>query len=140
MIDLLLQAAIPVNAMSDFTFTLGNLITIGGGAITTLTAFLKLQYDQKAEKEATRVRFETIEKEHQKEVSKLEDNILHITNGKRAMKKEIMTMMEKESEMVKARIDKTQERMEENKKENQAEFKEINGKLNQILGLLENKK
>lgn len=137
MLDLLLQ--VPVSAMNDVTFTFGDLITIGGGAIATLTAFLKLQYDQRSEAKATIVRFETIEKESEKEVNDLKDNILHVQNGKRAMKKDLIGMIEKETGVLNKRVDKTNERAEEDKKENQAEFKEINGKLNKILGLLENK-
>ncbi len=138
MLDLLLQ--VPVSAMNDVTFTFGDLITIGGGAIATLTAFLKLQYDQRSEAKATIVRFETIEKESEKEVNDLKDNILHVQNGKRALKKDLEATIEKQSELVKNRIDKTQERMEKNKEENQAEFKEINKQLNTIIGLLEAKK
>ncbi len=138
MLDLLLQ--VPVSAMNDVTFTFGDLITIGGGAIATLTAFLKLQYDQRSEAKATIVRFETIEKESKKEVNDLKDNILHVQNGKRALKKDLEATIEKQSELVKNRIDKTQERMEKNKEENQAEFKEINKQLNTIIGLLEAKK
>lgn len=133
--EILLQ----VNAMNDVTFTFGDLITIGCGLIMTVSVFLKLQFDQKADSKATVVRFETMEKEHEKEVSDLKDNILHVQNGKRALKKDLIGMIEKETGVLNRRVDKTNERAEEDKKENQAEFKEINGKLNKILGLLENK-
>jgi len=133
MLDLLLQAQ-PVNAMSDVTFTLGDLITMGGGAVATISAFIKLQYDQKSEAKATVVRFATMEKDHEKEVSGLDEKILHIQNGKRALKKDLIIMIEKEAEITKNRIDKTQERIEEDKRQNQIEFKEINKVLNQILG------
>jgi len=129
-----------INGMTDLTFTLANIITIGAGVIATMTAFLKLQYDQRAESKATVVRFETTEKANDKEIEELNNKILHVTNGKRALKKDLIGMIEKEAEVTKARIDKTQERMEVDKKENQAEFKEINGSLNKIIGLLEAQK
>lgn len=129
-----------INGMTDLTFTLANIITIGAGVIATMTAFLKLQYDQRAESKATVVRFETTEKANDKEIEELNNKILHVTNGKRALKKDLIGMIEKEAEVTKVRIDKTQERMEVDKKENQAEFKEINGSLNKIIGLLEAQK
>lgn len=133
----LLQVTQPINAMNDVTFTLGNLITIGGGFLVTVISFIKLQYDQKSDAKATVVRFETLEKENTKEVEDLNNKILHVQNGKRAIKKDLIGMIEKEADVTKNRIDKTQERMEKDKAENQAEFKEINAKLNKIVGLLE---
>lgn len=123
-----------VNAMNDVSFTLGDLITIGGGAIVTITTFVKLQYDQKSIAAATVVRFDTMEKDQVKEVDALKENLLHITNGKRTMKKEIIGLIEKNAEISNARIDKANARMEEDRRLNQVEFKEINEKLNQILG------
>jgi len=136
----LLQVTQPINAIEGISFTLGNLITIGGGLVITISSFLKLQYDQKAEAKATIVRFETVEKEYEKEISAISDNILHVQNGKRALKKDLEAQIDKQAEIVKNRIDKTQDRMEKNKAENQAEFKEINKQLNTIIGLLEAKK
>lgn len=118
----------------DITFSLANLITIGGGIIATLTAFLKLQYDQKAETKATIVRFETMEREHEKEVESLKSLITHNKNGKHAMKKELTALIEKEALVTKNRIDSTQKEMKENQAKTDAEFKEINGKLSEIIG------
>jgi len=129
-----------INGMTDLTFTLANIITIGAGVIATMTSFLKLQYDQRAEAKATVVRFETTEKANQKEMEELNVKILHVTNGKRALKKDLINMIEKESEVAKSRIDKTQERIEDYKKATDSEFKEINGALNKIIGLLEAQK
>jgi len=130
----LLQIAQPINAINDVTFTLGDLITIGGGAIVTITTFVKLQYDQKSEAKATLVRFDTMEKEQRKENDTLKENLLHVTNGKRTMKKEIIGLIEKNADISNVRIDKANQRMDEDRKQNQVEFKEINEKLNQILG------
>lgn len=135
----LLQIEQPVNAMNDVSFTLGDLLTIGGGAIVTISTFIKLQYDQKSEAKATVVRFETSEKEQKMTITGLEEKIIHITNGKRAMKKDLIGMIEKESIVTKNRIDSTQHDMKEHQKSNQAEFKEINGKLNEIIGYVKNK-
>ena len=134
------QILTQISTVNDVTFTLGNLITIGGGIIATLSAFFKLQYDQKGETKATIVRFETLEKELEKQCLISDEKILHVTNGKRAMKKDLVGMIEKEAETTKARIDKTQERLERSDIKNQAEFKEINGSLNKIIGLLESQK
>jgi hypothetical protein len=123
-----------INAMNDVSFTLGDVITIGGGAIVTITTFIKLQFDLKAMSEATIVRFETMQKEQTKEVDNLKENLIHITNGKRTMKKEIIELIEKNAEISNNRIDKANSRMEEDKRQNQIEFKEINKVLNQILG------
>lgn len=123
-----------INAMNDVSFTLGDVITIGGGAIVTITTFVKLQFDLKAMSEATIVRFETMQKEQTKEVDNLKENLIHITNGKRTMKKEIIELIEKNAEISNNRIDKANSRMEEDKRQNQIEFKEINKVLNQILG------
>jgi septal ring factor EnvC (AmiA/AmiB activator) len=123
-----------INAMNDVSFTLGDVITIGGGAIVTITTFVKLQFDLKAMSEATIVRFETMQKEQTKEVDNLKENLIHITNGKRTMKKEIIELIEKNAEISNNRIDKANSRIEEDKRQNQIEFKEINKVLNQILG------
>ena len=127
----LLQIAQPI---SDVTFTFGDLITIGGGAIVTISTFIKLQYDQKADQKSTVVRFDTMEREQLKEVEISKENLLHITNGKRALKKDLIILIEKNAEVSNARIDKANERMDEDRKLNQVEFKEINKTLNQILG------
>ncbi len=128
--DLLLQAQL--NAMNDVTFTLGNLITIGGGFVVTLSTFLKLQYDQKAEAKATVVRFETMEKENNKEIEKLNDTIVHVQNGKRAMKKELLEIVKEKDEMTRARIDKTQNEMKAYSEKTDQEFKEINSSISKV--------
>lgn len=128
--DLLLQAQ--VNGMSDVTFTLGNLITIGGGAVVTISTFFKLQYDQKADTKATNVRFETMEKEHEKEIEKLNDTVVHVQNGKRAMKKELLEVIKEKDEMTRARIDKTQSEMKAYSEKTDQEFKEINSSISNV--------
>ena len=128
--DLLLQAQ--VNGMSDVTFTLGNLITIGGGALATASAFFKLQYDQKSETKATVVRFKTMEKEMSKEIEKLNDTIIHVQNGKRSIKKELLEVIKEKDEMTRARIDKTQNEMKAYSEKTDQEFKEINSSISKV--------
>ena len=139
MLSTLLQVTPNINGMSDVTFTLGNLITIGGGALATATAFFKLQYDQKSETKATIVRFATMEKDHSKEVEKLNGLFLQSQKAKRDMKAELLLKIEKESEISMKRIDKTQSEMKEYSNKSDAEFKEINSKLDQIIGFSQNK-
>ena len=75
-----------------------------------------------------------MEREQLKEVEISKENLLHVTNGKRALKKDLIILIEKNAEISNARIDKANERMDEDRKLNQVEFKEINKTLNQILG------
>jgi hypothetical protein len=139
MLGLLLQ----VNGLEDVVFSLGNIITIGGGAVATLTAFLKLQYNQKAEEKATAVRFETIEKEYRKEINTVEkeyrkevetinNSIVHVQNGKRALRKELLEIIKEKDEMTRARIDKTQSEMKAYSEKTDQEFKEINSSISNV--------
>jgi len=107
----------------DLNFTLGNLITILVIIVPAIIGYANLKSESKT---------------NRKDLNSLEDkqkeDLLHVQNGKRAIKKDLIVMIEKEAQMVKNRIDKTQERIEDDKKQNQIEFKEINKVLNQILG------
>jgi len=120
----LLQIA-PSNGM-DIMFNLGDLITLGVIIVPAIIGYTRLQGKTKNNEDSISSLLE-----------KQKDDILHITNGKRAIKKDLIQMIEKESEVTKNRIDKTQERMEKLNDANQIEFKSINEKLNRILGLLE---
>lgn len=120
----LLQIA-PANGM-DLTFNLGDLITLGVIIIPAIIGYTRLQGKTKNNGDSIK----NLEE-------KQKDDVLHIQNGKRSIKKELISMIEKEAEVTKNRIDKTQERMEKLNDANQIEFKSINEKLNRILGLLE---
>lgn len=120
----LLQIA-PSNGM-DIMFNLGDLITLGVIIVPAIIGYTRLQGKTKNNEDSI---LSLLEKQ--------KDDVLHITNGKRAIKKDLIQMIEKESEVTKNRIDKTQERMEKLNDANQIEFKSINEKLNRILGLLE---
>lgn len=120
----LLQIA-PSNGM-DIMFNLGDLITLGLIIVPAIIGYTRLQGKTKNNEDSI---LSLLEKQ--------KDDVLHITNGKRAIKKDLIQMIEKESEVTKNRIDKTQERMEKLNDANQIEFKSINEKLNRILGLLE---
>ena len=115
----------PVSGM-DLSFNLGDLITLGLIIIPAIIGYTKLQGKTKNNEDSISSLLE-----------KHKEDILHITNGKRAIKKDLIGMIEKEAEITKNRIDKTQERMEKLNDSNQIEFKSINEKLNRILGLLE---
>jgi len=116
---------VPSNGM-DIMFNLGDLITLGVIIVPAIIGYTRLQGKTKNNEDSISSLLE-----------KQKDDVLHITNGKRAIKKDLIQMIEKESEVTKNRIDKTQERMEKLNDANQIEFKSINEKLNRILGLLE---
>ena len=128
--EILLQAS--PQDINNIVFGVKDLITIGGGIVATVTAYLTLKFTLDAFKTATEKEFTDI-----KSVS--DEKFLAVKHGKNAIKKELEEKIVDLKEMSMARIDKTQERMEGFQKDNQVEFKEINGKLNKILGLLENK-
>lgn len=110
----------------DLTFNLGDLITLGLIIVPAIIGYTRLQSKTKNNEDSILSLSE-----------KQKEDLLHITNGKRAGKKDLIIMIEKESEMTNNRIDKTQDRVEKLNDANQIEFKSINEKLNRILGLLE---
>jgi len=110
----------------DLTFNLGDLITLGLIIVPAIIGYTRLQSKTKNNEDSILALSE-----------KQKEDLLHITNGKRAGKKDLIIMIEKESEMTNNRIDKTQDRVEKLNDANQIEFKSINEKLNRILGLLE---
>jgi len=129
-----------VNGMTDVVFGVKDLITIGGGVVATVTAYLTLKLNMSAKEKADEKRFSDIEHNHTKEISELKqehkEQVMSLNHGKNAIKKELEIKIDKLEEMTKSRIDKTQERMEKLHSDNQLEFKEINAKLNQILGFV----
>lgn len=127
---MLLQVA-PVNGM-DVVFGLKDTIMLVGGIVSLVITFLTLKLSFGAFKEAVNKEFKDLKKNY-------DEKIMNIKHGKNAIKKELTEKFDSMEKVMNKRIDKTQERMESNQKESQAEFKEINGKLNQILGLLEKK-
>lgn len=127
MLGILLQVAEPINGMNDVVFGMRDVITIGGGILATATAYLTLKFSLSAKEKADETRFQNVEK-------KQEEDKLHIQNSKRAMKKDLISMIEKEALVTKNRIDSTQFDMKENQKSNNIEFKELNEKLNVIIG------
>jgi TolA-binding protein len=133
-----------VNGMNEIVFGLKDLITIGGGIVATVTAYLTLKFGFNAYKEASEKRFKDIETRNKEEKERLvkeyDEKIMNIKHGKNAVKKELDAKIDKLEEMTKLRIDKTQERLESFQRDNQQEFKQINEGLNKILGLLESQK
>lgn len=129
--------------VEGISFTVEHIITIVGGVVATLTAFLTLKLSFNAFKEATGVRFDVIETNYKNEVKRLtreyDEKLLNVKHGKNAIKKELSDKIDKLEEVTKLRIDKTQERMEKFQTQNQNEFKSINETLNKIVGLLEGK-
>ncbi len=134
MLDLLLQ--VPVSAMNDVTFTFGDLITIGGGTVATLTTFLKLQYDQRAEAKATIVRFETLEKELSKELDTIKEVLMETKVKKNAMRAELNEVIEKKDAITHKRIDAVRDDLKDYSNKTDIEFKELNNGVSEIKGML----
>jgi len=110
----------------DLNFDLGDLIVLGGILIPAIVGYTRLQGKTKANEDTI-----SSLKQQQKE------DVLHITNGKKTIKKELIIMIKEGDDVAKNRIDKTQERMEKlNEKQNDVNTS-INEKLNRILGYLE---
>lgn len=110
----------------DLQFTLGDLFVLGGVLIPAIIGYTRLQGKSSNNEDALKTLAE-----------KQKDDILHMTNGKRAIKKDLIGMIDKEAEIAKNRIDKTQERMEKlNEKQSEVNTS-INEKLNKILGWVE---
>lgn len=122
-----------VNGMTDITFNLKDLGIVVAGVIATLTAFLTLSFKAVSNKEAIDLKLINFKENHDKE-------ILAAKNGRYAVKKEIFESIIKLETVVMNRIDNTQRDMKEYGSKTDAEFKEINEKLNKILGLLDQNK
>lgn len=139
MLGILLQMAQqPINGM-DVVFGIKDVITIGGGIIATVTAYLTLKFEFKAFKESVVVDLANLNKEIDKDISTIQEEIMNAKRGRHAIKKELTDLIKEKEETAMKRIDKTQEEMKEYVKTTNAEFKEINSKLDKIIGSLDNK-
>ena len=134
MYDLLLQTQ--VNGMNDVVFGIKDLMTIGGGIIGVSTAYLTLKFKAEAKEKADEKRFDDIEKLYSKEIEEIKkhntEEIMNIQNGKRSMKKELINLIDKESETARKRIDKTQLEMKAYSEKTDQEFKEINNSISNV--------
>lgn len=136
---LLQVASVPVNGMTDVVFGIKDIFTIGVGIIATVTAYLTLKFELKAFKEATQKKMDDIDKLHDKEVAILKEDLMNAKRGRNAIKRELLDDIKDKNEMAMKRIDKTQSEMKEYVNTTNAEFKEINSKLDRILGKMEEK-
>lgn len=100
-----------MNAMTEATFTLKDVFYLLGLFAGGLTAWFKMQRDK--DKLETKI-------EH------LDEKVINVKHGKTAMKKAF------ELEIEKIKLEQKEDR-----EANKLEFKEINEKLNRILGLLQ---
>jgi len=110
----------------DLNFNLGDVMVLGGILIPAIIGYTKLQTQSKTTSDGLK----SLE-------DKVKDDVLHIQNGKRAIKKDLISMIKENTDAINKRIDKTQERCEKIYSETQSELKGVNEKLNRILGLLE---
>jgi len=117
--DLLLQAQ--VNGMSEIVFGGKDLITIGGGIVATVTAYLTLKFNFNAHKDAT-----------EKENDRLKEEMRTIKSTKKALKMEVFEKIKEVDEHNRARIDKTQVEMRQYKDKTEEEFKVINNNISKV--------
>ena len=129
--DLLLQAQI--NGMNDVVFGIKDLITIGGGIVATVTAYLTLKFNFNAHKEA-----------QEKENVRLKEEMISVKSTKKAFKADVLERIKEVDEHNRARIDKTQMEMSNYKNKTDEEFKQINSNIakvqsdtSKILGIVE---
>ena len=117
-----------VDGMSGMTFTLKDVIYIcvllGGfisGYVTLKGSVKTVASDQKTNKLSV-----------DKDLKALTEENLNNKNGRRGLKKELTLALEKDSEVLHKRIDKTQEDFKDFRSKTDEEFKSINNKLNTI--------
>ena len=140
MLSILLQVTQqPINGMTDVVFGVKDIFTIGGGIIATVTAYLTLKFELKAFKEATLKKLDDVDKTHDKELNFLKEELMNAKRGRNAIKRELLDDIKEKNETAMKRIDKTQLEMKEYVNTSNAEFKEINSKLDRILGKMEEK-
>jgi predicted nucleic acid-binding Zn-ribbon protein len=109
---MLLQAT--VDGMSGMTFTLKDVIYILGLVLPIAGMLFKQNANNKASN---------------REIESLKEDSLNSKNGRRAIKKELTIFIEKDSDVLHKRIDKTQEDFKEYRGKTDEEFKSINEKL-----------
>lgn len=122
---------------SEIVFGMKDLIQIVGGVLATASAYLTLKYEFKAYKSTTETKFLNMQKDYDKEVDKLKEDIISSKRGRHAIKKELEEVIKERHEVTMKRIDKTQEEQKTYMTATNQEFKEINSKLDKIIGSLE---
>ena len=126
---ILLDAA--VNG-SDLFFGVKDVITLVVGIVGVSTAFITLKLGFKAEKEANKIRFETNERENENALKLLREDLMYLKGNKKAQKVEFMEIIKEKDEMVRARIDKTQNELKDYATKTENEFKEINNTISGV--------
>jgi hypothetical protein len=125
--SILLQAAtqMDVHAM-DQVFTLKDVIYIVTLLAGAIFGYTKLQSSTGSNSKSIA------------ELKRLHaDDILHIQNGKRAIKKDLLVQIEKNNEISNKRIDKIQGEMKEMNTKSELQYNNLNEKLSRVLGYLE---
>jgi septal ring factor EnvC (AmiA/AmiB activator) len=101
----------PINAMTDVSLNVKDVVMLIGGIVSLLSVFFALKYGLKAT---------------DKEISTVKEEIMNNKRGRHAMKAELMDAIKEKDEMTRARIDKTQSEMKAYSEKTDQEFKEIN--------------
>jgi len=128
--EILLQST--VNGMSDVTFTLGNLVTIVGGIVATVTTFVTLKVNLSAKQKADEKRFKDLELLQDNAMKDVKEKLIEATTKKNAMRAEIDIKMEKHDEITHKRIDAVRDDLKDYRTTSDAEFKEINKTMSEV--------
>lgn len=123
--ELLLQAAPQING-GEISFGIKDMITLVIGIVGVSGAFITLRLNFSAEKEATRVKFEGVQKEHDKEFESLKSDISAEKLTRHSNKKEMSRDTKEKLDVVHNRIDKTQLDFNKEIDKNREEFGKIN--------------
>jgi len=120
MLDLL-QISQPINGMNDVVFGVKDLVTIGGGVVATVTAYLTLKFELKAHIET-----------YGNQIKSLKEDLMNAKNGRRAIEKNSIELLKEKDATIQKRIDKTQDKLEKEIEKNAEEFKQINSSISGI--------
>jgi len=128
-----------INGMTEVVFGVKDIFTIGGSIIATVTAYLTLKFELKAFKESTLKKLDDIDRVHDKFLAFTKEELINAKRDRNSIKRELLDDIKEKNDTSMKRIDKTQLEMKEYVNTTNAEFKEINSKLDRILGKMEEK-
>lgn len=107
---------------ANITFTLFQVISLVFSVASIIGVYWNLK-----------IKFEQMKTSYEKDISQMKEEHLSIKAGKTAIRKEL----EKEIEVIHKRLDGHKGDLEKHKEKTEGQFKEINEKLNIIIGKLE---
>ena len=124
MLETILLQADTVNAMEDTHFTMKDVFYIAGLIVTILGGWFKM----KAANDKHAVDIEALQKARDKAEASYREEVLAASNGRRAIKKEMLEQLEKKEQVIHTRIDRVRDDNLKNYDELKQEIKELAGK------------